>query len=464
MIRSLKSRLIWILLGLTLFVWLASALVTTYSAGRATEQQVDRQLEQYSHLVTYISRVFARQIDEGLPLYESWSENPLESLRQRPMVVEAPELGDLSPAVNIWLNEKLIAVMAGSPQFERPNTEGFDYIEAADGGGRWRVLTRYDAVSELWIRVGVDFERARLSLLSTLARELLPLLIVLPLTVGALYLGVSGGLLPLNNLAVQISSRKPGLLEPVATDDVPPEISELVAEINRLMERLAHALESEQRFTANASHELLTPLAAIKTEVQLCQRQMQDTNDAARLQRIVERVDRAGHSVEQLLTLARLDPDAPMPTSSVKLRALLVETLAETGHLASARHLEVDLADGEDYAVEGSEAGLAIMLRNLLVNAFRYANENSQVRIQLTGDVDVSLAICNDCAPLPPEAHRQVRDRFYRVPGSQGQGAGLGLSIVDRIAEQHGARLDVDIGESGTEFCALIVGLRRPAN
>jgi signal transduction histidine kinase len=459
MITSLKSRLIWTLSGLTLFAWLASAILTIYSAGRATEQQVDRQLEQYSHLVTYISRVFARQIDEGLPLYETWSENPLESLRERPMVVEAPEYGELSPAVNIWLNEKLIAVMAGSPEFERPTVDGFSYIDVSDGSGPWRVLTRYDEVSALWIRVGVEFERARWSLLRTLAEELLPLLVVLPLTVAAMYLGVSGGLLPLNNLAGQISRRKPGLLEPVATDDVPVEISELVASINQLMARLAHALESEQRFTANAAHELLTPLAAIKTEVQLCQRRLQNENDAAMLQGIVDRVDRAGHSVEQLLTLARLDPEAPLPATAVNIRALLVETLAETGHLAAERQLEIDLPEGDACFVEGSETALAILLRNLLINAFRYASEGTAVRIRLAVEDGFSLSICNDCAPLAPEELQRIADRFYRIPGSQGPGAGLGLSIVDRIAEQHGARFEVATRENGSVFCATVSGL-----
>jgi len=289
---------------------------------------------------------------------------------------------------------------------------------------------------------------------------LLPLLVVLPLTLVALYLGVSGGLLPLNNLAAQIARRKPGLLEPVATDDVPLEISDLVASINRLMERLAHALESEQRFTANAAHELLTPLAAIKTEVQLCQRQMRDGNDAAMLQGIVERVDRASHSVDQLLTLARLDPDAPLPASAVDLRGLLVETLAETGHLAVQRRLEVDLPEGDKLVVEGSESALAILLRNLLVNAFRYAAEGSTVRIRLTADEEVSLSIYNDCAPLAPEELKHLGDRFYRVPGSPGPGAGLGLSIVERIAGQHGARFEVATLEEDTVFCATVSGLR----
>ena len=210
---SLKERLIWILLSLILLVWLASAAIALLSTGRALQNQIDTQLSQYTHLVTYISRIFARQIDEGLPLYDSWGENDLQQLRTSPMVVEGPEQTGLNPAVNIWLADKLIAVIEGSPHFERPTTEGFSYLETSDGSGRWRVLTQYDDVSELWIRVGVEFDAARQSMLATLGRELLPLLIVIPLTIAVLYLGVSRGLIPLNNLAQQIYRRKPGLLD-----------------------------------------------------------------------------------------------------------------------------------------------------------------------------------------------------------------------------------------------------------
>ena len=456
MMGSLKKRLIWTLLALTLFVWLASALMTFFSSGQALRQQVDTQLRQYAHLVTYISRVFARQIDEGLPLYESWGENGLEQLRMQPMVVHAPGSASLRPAVNIWLNNQLIAVMAGSPNFEQPTVEGFSDIEAADGNGRWRVLTQYDQVSDLWIRVGVEVGAARWSLMATLGRGFLPLLIVLPLTIAALYLGVSRGLLPLHNLADQISRRKPGLLEPVATEDVPGEVAGVVAAINQLLQRLAFALEGEQRFTANAAHELLTPLAAIKTEVQLCQRQLRDERGAAMLQRIAQRVDRASHSVEQLLILARLDPDVPLPTTAVPLRALLVEVLADMAHLCDQGQLQVVLVEGDETEVNGSAEALAILLRNLLSNAFRYASDGSTVHLRLSSDDSVELEICNDCAPLSGDEFAHICDRFYRVPGSAGSGAGLGLSIVSRIAQQHGARFFAAPRQDGSGFCARL--------
>jgi signal transduction histidine kinase len=175
------------------------------------------------------------------------------------------------------------------------------------------------------------------------------------------------------------------------------------------------------------------------------------------LARIAERVDRASHTVEQLLTMARFDPDLPQPMPPVRLRALLLEVLAETAHLARDRGLEVVLEEGEDVVVSGSQESLAIMMRNLLVNAFRYASDASTVAVRLDGDQPLVLQVCNDCPALSASQFDNICERFYRVPGSAGQGAGLGLSIVSRIASQHGA--DFTVGPryaSGEGFCARV--------
>jgi signal transduction histidine kinase len=452
---SLHRRLVWILLGLIAFTWLTTAALLYFSPGRALEQLIDQQLRQYSHVVKYIAGVFAQQIDEGLPLYEAWQDFDLDVLKKQPLIVAGLEEPGPAPAVNVWLNSRLIGLLEGSPRFEPPGAEGFAYIEGV-AGSRWRVYSTYDADSELWIRVGVDFEAAREQVLRSFARTMLPVLVVVPLTVAVLLWGVSRGLLPLNRLAGQIARRRPGQLRAVEERGVPVELSGVVRAINRLMERLANALEGEQRFTANAAHELRTPLAAIKTEVQLCQRQIADQPGKEMLARIERRVDRAGHTVEQLLTLARIEPEAELASEVVDLRALLAESVAETAHLAVERRVEVSLDEGPEIRVVGNPEALAILLRNLLVNAFRYASEESVVRVRLQREPSVLLEISNDCPALSREEFERIRNRFYRVPGSAGQGAGLGLSIVERIAELHGARFEAGPREDGSGFRASV--------
>lgn len=455
---SLRNRLVWILLALTLFAWLTSAGITYYFANRALLQQVDRQLEQYAILVAYVTGVFARQLnDDGKPLYESWSDHDYDQAHLDPIIIEGPDSGGAMAAVNIWENGHLIATTDSAAVFAMPEGVGFESLDRDDGLSHWRVFSYYSEQDALWIRVGIELGAARQSMQQTLGSSLLPLFIVLPVTIVLLYLGVSRGLQPLRELALQISQRKPGLLDPVDTRSIPAEVSGVVGALNDLLQRLADALEGEQRFTANAAHELLTPLAAIKTEVQLCQRQLQSESGAAMLGRIVLRVDRASHSVEQLLTLARLDPDLPPVRDPVNLRDLLTSVLIESGHLAADRGVAVVLEEGSAVEVAGAEEALAILLRNLVNNAFRYASEDSSVDISLTCNGAVTLAIANDCEPMSAGEFERITERFYRVPGSAGLGAGLGLSIVGRIVELHDASLKVTPGPDGRGFRAEVV-------
>ena len=152
---SLKKRLIWILLGLTLFAWITSALVTYVYANRALNQQVDTQLEQYADLVGYITDVFARQIEGGLPIYESWTGHDYDQAHLEPIVIEPPFSQGVTPAVNIWEGDNLIAIVANSPRFERPVAPGFAYQRLAGGESEWRTLAREDRVNGLQILVGI---------------------------------------------------------------------------------------------------------------------------------------------------------------------------------------------------------------------------------------------------------------------------------------------------------------------
>lgn len=459
-VTSLKTRLVLILLALTLAAWVASALLTFAFTSRMMLDQVDGQLEQYAGLVSYISAVFSRQVDEGVPLSEPWLHGKFETAHLQPIVIEAPAGEKPTPALNIWLDRNLIAVMANSPRFAEPREEGFAFGGLQKGDNNWRILARYDELTGLWLQVGIEMGDARRDMLAMLGRALLPLLVVLPMTVALLYFGVSRGLKPLKNLATQIARRNPALLDPVEPRGVPAEMQGVVSSLNELLQRLAMALEGEQRFTANAAHELLTPLAAIKTEVQLCQLQSEDERSAAMLVRIVQRVDRASHTVAQLLTLARLDPGQADVCQQVCLQTLLAEALANTSHIADERGLTVAVAAQGTTLISGSGDSLSILLCNVLINAFRYGSTDSVVQVFLGGGDQVVFEVSNDCPPLSRREFDRISERFYRAPGSPGQGAGLGLSIVAHIAEQHGAALSVGPGEAGDGFRVRVVFLK----
>ena len=251
-------------------------------------------------------------------------------------------------------------------------------------------------------------------------------------------------------------------LEPVDTDGIHQELRPMLDALNGLLGRLSLALENEHRFTANAAHELKTPLTAIKAELQMHQRSARDPATAAILGSIASRVDRAVYTVRQLLVLAQIESrGASLEKSWVDLHQLAEQSLADHGHLIVERKLQLEFPEGEQWFVQGQPESLGIMLGNLLANAFHYTPVGGriQVRAQLVTGTTV-FSVANDYAPMTDKERKLLADRFYRRPGTDQPGAGVGLSIVHRVAEVHQAPLEIS-GWHGDE--GLLISIRFPA-
>lgn len=233
----------------------------------------------------------------------------------------------------------------------------------------------------------------------------------------------------------------------------PEELKPLVAELNELTSKVvadkqsqAAQLDSEKRFTANAAHELLTPMAAIKTEVQL-QRSIAK-NDAQQviLGRIEERVDRATQAINQLLTLARLEPEQePTAYTNFDSVPLIHQALRNNAHLADQNQLEIAFNCKEELIIHAIHESFGVMLDNLFANAFKYAIPNSKVKIEVE-TVEQSLIISteNDCKKLPTYLLEHIFDRFIRGVGEKSQGSGLGMSIIKRSVELHQGQVSIE--------------------
>ena len=360
--------------------------------------------------------------------------------------------GPLAPAVNIFIGEQQLIIGENTPIFQLPNKaklKVFDRI--GEPKEVWRVLYSHDEELDVWFAVGVNLNRAENSLRWIFASMLMPLLIVLPLTGLFIYYGTSHGIKPLRKLAEQISERTPESLAPIEADCPYSELEPLHSSLNSLLARLERALESEQRFTANAAHEMQTPLAAIKIEVQLCQRMVTDDGIKAMLSRINDRVDRASHTVKQLLTLARLDPQLQVNYDVLDLNELLLEVSAELGHIAADKNLSISLSD-TSVLTSGNREGLLILLRNILGNAFKYTPDNGRINVGLAQSDVITLTITNDCDDIADEDVAKLSDRFYRPAGSSSTGAGLGLSMVERICEMHRGSFSYSYNRDSKQF------------
>ena len=360
-------------------------------------------------------------------------------------------------AFQIWDENGLLVRSAAAPATALGSSAP-GYSEAIVDGQPWRVLTRWDARQEFMIQVAEPLAgRERLARHIAL-KMLLPSLLALPVLVLLIWFAVGAGLRPLQQLKREVKQRAADRLEPIAMTGVPDEVAPLAQALNDLFVRLQQAFESERRFTADAAHELRTPLAAIKTQAQVALRATDETEGRSALENVVRGVDRATRLTEQLLTLARVDPEtAATGHEPVELRSLAAGVLADLAPLAHAGQIDLALEEGPSCSISGNSAQLAVLLRNLLDNAVRYTPAGGKVSVAVRDAGGITLEV-RDTGPGIPETERsQVLQRFYRVPGSGVEGSGLGLSIVRRIAELHGARLELSENEHGQGLRVRVV-------
>jgi two-component system sensor histidine kinase QseC len=335
-----------------------------------------------------------------------------------------------------------------------PNTHLSDDLEgfsdATVAGERWRVFSAWDAEHEFLVQVG-ERREVRDKLAREIAENLLqPLLLTLPVLALIIWLGVSRGLRPLAALRQQVEMRDPNNLSPLEDAKVPAEVVPLVQSLDRLFARVRTLLDNERRFTADAAHELRTPLAAIKTQAQVARAAVGDEERKRALDNVLAGCDRAAHLVEQLLTLARLEPGQLQSRVACELRSLAAAAVAEMAPGALEKGVDVQLIDGVESRVEGDPGLLRILMRNLIDNAIRYSPSGSTVRVSVGASEGAAEFSVNDQGPgIPAAARPLVWERFYRVLGTGEMGSGLGLSIVKRIAELHGAEVLLTEGEGG---------------
>jgi two-component system sensor histidine kinase QseC len=266
-----------------------------------------------------------------------------------------------------------------------------------------------------------------------------PLAAALPALVVAIWLGVGGGLRPLGELRGQLARRDAGDLSPLDDARVPAEIAPLVAELNRLFGRIEETLQRERRLTADAAHELRTPLAVLSTQAQVARRAASDAARDEALDALVAGAARAGRLIEQMLTLARLESGQPQGAMRrTRLRAAAREALAELAPRALAKDLDLALEDGPEAEIAAYPGLLGVLLRNLVDNAVRYTPAGGRVRVAVSAPAQLEV---RDSGPgVPAEELPRLGERFHRLAQAEA-GSGLGLSIVLRIAELHRARV-----------------------
>ena len=280
---------------------------------------------------------------------------------------------------------------------------------------------------------------------------LTPALLVAVTAAILFWFGIRRSLSPLAQLRDEIERRSPGDLRPVPDGGAPLEVRPLVFAINQLLARLAQALEAQQRFIANAAHQLRTPLAGLRTHVELMRRESGKNGSSALIDMIAGETERASHLANQLLTLARAEPGSSLPIARapINLRELVSQGVQAWVPRSVLRNIDLgfDLHDAKTF---GDPQLLRELLANLLDNALIHTAPGGRVTVRTRREPGIALLELEDDGPGIPEAERErVFERFYRVPGTVTEGGGLGLAIVREIADRHDASVKLLAPPSG---------------
>ncbi|MEA3091648.1 MAG: two-component system, OmpR family, sensor histidine kinase QseC [Caballeronia sp.] len=359
------------------------------------------------------------------------------------------------------------AVLAGSPQlralqaWDLPVPPVSGTHDMTLGGQMWHTFTLRDTVLGHTVRV---FEPAntRSDLESGVASRIArPTLLALPVLALLVWFSISWSLAPLKTLSSAIRVRDVNRLEPVDIGQVPTEVRPLVDAINLVLSRLRHSIERERAFTADAAHELKTPLAAIKVQAQVALAEPDAALRQLAMQRVVQGVDRSARLAEQLLLLARLDVQEKMSAEPLMPAAIAKDALLANERNAQQKDIRVTLAGDLRAKIIAEPVLIGILLDNLLDNAVKYGDRGGRIEVDVRHAHDrVQLTVRDDGPGVAQDDLVHLTNRFFRATDTQASGSGLGLSIVTRIAEHFDARLHLGVGIGGR---GLAVQLSFPA-
>jgi two-component system sensor histidine kinase QseC len=444
--RSLQGRLLGLLLAVVATVWVAAAATTWVDVRDELDELLDAHLAQAAALLVVQQAGELGHDDDRL--------------------LDAPTLHKYAPKVafQVFHEGQLVLRSANAPpqpllREGRHARDGFATVRL--DGVAWRVFSAHGGERDVRVFVGEQL-RSRDQIAWTVLRDTLwPMALALPLLGLAAWWAIRHGLRPLRRLGQALAARPPTDLQPLRLDGAPTEIAPIVDALDGLFARIATLLESERRFTADAAHELRTPIAAIRAQAQVALGEADDARRRHALQATLEGCDRATRLVEQLLTLARLEADAVPSTHVVDLAAVVRDVVAAAAPRSLARRQDLELDAAAGCGVRGDATLLAVLARNLVDNAVRYSPDGARIRVGVRRvGPRVELSVEDGGPGLTAEQTTRLGERFFRVTGSSASGSGLGWSIVRRIAAAHG--MEVDVARSAA-LGGLAVRLHAPA-
>lgn len=418
--HSLRARLLGLLLLAIVLTATAQALVVYREARAEADAIFDYHMEQ-----------MAQALRTGV------------AIPALPLEEEIAEAGGFDFVVQVWSLDGS-PVFQSAPPGQLPQRAVLGFSEMRVGGAPFRVYslqTRFQV-----IQVAQDLAPRRGMARALALRTVAPIVWMAPLLMLLAWWVVSVSLRPVDRVRTQVAQRQADDLGGVDEKGLPEEVAPLVRELNLLFSRVRAAFEAQQHFVADAAHELRSPLAALRLQVQGLQRARDEATRALALERLLAGIDRATRLVEQLLLLARQQASvsAGRLEQAVDLCPLARVCVAEAQALAQPKQIDLGLVQAEPAQVLGQADALHILLRNLIDNAVRYSPQGGRVDVSVTLAAGQAVLSVEDSGPgIAVADQARVLDRFYRVQGAAAGGSGLGLAIVNAIAQAHHAELQL---------------------
>lgn len=460
---SIRSHLLFRLIIVSIFLVGGTAWLGYEDVRQETRELFDAQLVRSARLTLSLAQ--AQYADSGFSkIQEYLDENGLSVMyidfekKSDQQQMKNAHIYETKLAFQIWDNEGNLLVKSYNAPLEpmAMQSKGFSNVVIDEFNWRtfsllsnnhqYRCITaeRIDARNDLIIKISND--------LSYMFIILVPALSLI------LYFSIDKGLKPLQRLAAQIDCLSGDNLDLIPNDYKYAEIVTIKNALNQLLRRLNATLSREKRITSDAAHELRTPLAAIRLHTELAKNAKNKEQKNESLDQVIHGVDRTTHLVEQLLTLARLEPELLVNDfAEVNLSALIIEECALLSPLAINKDIDISFNEAQAGSINGHESSLRLLIRNLLTNAISYTPAGGKVSISLAKQKQQTILTVEDSGPgICEEDRERVMERFYRGENHQTPGCGIGLSIVDRVVQIHRGSLQLHHADSGQGLKVVI--------
>ncbi|MFA6442928.1 MAG: sensor histidine kinase N-terminal domain-containing protein [Sterolibacterium sp.] len=452
-LNSLFGEILDWMLAPLLFLWPVSIAVTHHVANNIANQPYDQALAENLNVIARQVKVVNGKVVVNFPA-------PARAL------LRADE-SDTTYYQVVGLHGELVVGDKEIPRPEMPEEFSPDTVLFRDDdiqGEEIRVayqfVTQPARGSPVLVQVAETRQKRENLASRIISGVILPQFAIIPLAVILVYLGLTRGIAPLTRLQRRFRKRRPGDLAQINIHGVPEEVRPVIVAFNDMMARFEQNLQGQQRFIANAAHQMRTPLTGLKMQTELAQSETDPQLIRASLQQIAESAERAAHLINQMLTLARAEAsyEKMHVFATVDLEDLAREVTQEAVPRALAKGIDIGFeGSGWPLLIDGSAALLRELMSNLVDNAVKYTPTGGRVTARTRGE-EFAIFEVEDNGIGMSEADRElVFERFYRVLGSEADGSGLGLAIVREIAELHRASVRLRPNPAGCGTLAQAV-------